>query len=244
NEFLSFGGADMHQHAGVALFIAADDHDVVAGFDMKIIHSLNTSLQRFRSQAQDLGVAGITQLAGHRSKDTGALGALVSHDDDGGVLIKTDVGPVVAAHAVRAAPDASLHHVALFHGAAGGCLLDRADHDVANICISLAGTAQHAEAHQLFGTGVVGNFEISLHLNHIRLLLSNCSKQRLLEKAYFAFSTIRTRRQRTSLLRGRHSMISTRSPMPHSFFSSRALNLAVRFRIFLYRGCCTLSLTA
>ena len=32
-----------------------------------------------------------------RSKDTGALGALVGHNDNGGVLIETDVGAVVAA---------------------------------------------------------------------------------------------------------------------------------------------------
>ena len=82
------------------------------------------------------------------------------------------------ADAMLAAHDDSLDDVALLNGAAGGCLLDRADHDVTNVCVSLAGAAQHAEAHQLLGTGVVGNFEISLHLNHFRYLLSNCSKQR------------------------------------------------------------------
>ena len=75
-----------------------------------------TSLQRFRSQAQDLGVAGITQLASNRSKDTGTLGVLVGHNDNGGVLIKTDVGTVVAAHAMLAAHDDSLDDVALLNG--------------------------------------------------------------------------------------------------------------------------------
>ena len=68
--------------------------------------------------------------------------------DNGGVLIETDVGAVVAAHAMLAAHDNSLHNVALLNGAAGGCLLDRADHDVTNVCVSLAGAAQHTEAAQ------------------------------------------------------------------------------------------------
>ena len=40
-------------------------------------------------------------------------------NDNGGVLIKTDVGTVVAAHAMLAAHDDSLDDVALLNGAAG-----------------------------------------------------------------------------------------------------------------------------
>src|SRR5699024_10025600 len=146
NDLALFRGG-LQNLAGLALVLAGDDHNVVAGFNMKIVHSIKTSLQRFGSQAQDLGEAGVAQLAGDGSKDTGALGALVGHDDDGGVLIKTDVAAVVTAQAVLGTDDNGLDHIALLHGAAGRSLLDAADHDVADVGISLAGTAQYTEAH-------------------------------------------------------------------------------------------------
>ena len=99
--------------------------------------------------------------------DTSALGALVGHDDNGGVLIKADVGAVVTAQAVLATDDDGLDHVALLHGTTGSSLLDAANHDVTDVCVSLAGTAQYTEAHSLLSTGIVGHFEISLHLNHL-----------------------------------------------------------------------------
>ena len=46
---------------------------------------------------------------------TSTLGALVGHNDNGGVLIKTDVGTVVAAHAMLAAHDDSLDAVSYTH---------------------------------------------------------------------------------------------------------------------------------
>ena len=91
--------------------------------------------------------AGIAQLASDGSKDTSTLGALVGHDDNGGVLIKADVGAVVTAQAVLATDDDGLDHVALLHGTTGSSLLDAANHDVTDVCVSLAGTAQYTEAH-------------------------------------------------------------------------------------------------
>jgi len=132
---------------GLALVLAGDDHNVVAGFNMKIIHLIKTSLQRFGSQAQDLGEAGIAQLASDGSKDTSALGALVGHDDNGGVLIETDVGAVITTQAMLATDDDGLDHVALLYSATGSSFLDAANHDVADVCVSLAGTAQYTEAH-------------------------------------------------------------------------------------------------
>src|SRR5262245_9242684 len=55
--------------------------------------------------------------------------------------------------------------------------------------------------------------------------------------SYFAFSTIRTTRQRFSLDIGRVSMISTVSPGPHSLFWSCALNFVVRRIVLPYSGC-------
>ena len=46
-------------------------------------------------------------------------------------------GDVVKAVIVRSKHGVRRDDVALLNGAAGGCLLDRADHDVTNVCVSL-----------------------------------------------------------------------------------------------------------
>ena len=48
-----------------------------------------------------------------------------------------------------------------------------------------------------------------------------------------SYLTISTRRHLLSLESGRVSIMRTRSPMPHSLFSSCALNFTVRLMIFL-----------
>ena len=53
----------------------------------------------------------------------------------------------MTAQAVLATDDDGLDHVALLHGTTGSSLLDAANHDVTDVCISLAGTAQYTEAH-------------------------------------------------------------------------------------------------
>ena len=63
NDLALFRGG-LQDLAGLALVLAGDDHDVVAGFNMKIVHLIKTSLQRFRSQAQDLSEAGVAQPLG------------------------------------------------------------------------------------------------------------------------------------------------------------------------------------
>ena len=53
------------------------------------------------------------------------------------------------------------------------------------------------------------------------------------DKNYFAFSIISTTLQCLSLDSGRVSITCTLSPIPHALFSSWALNVTVRFKIFL-----------
>src|SRR5258707_11138119 len=52
---------------------------------------------------------------------------------------------------------------------------------------------------------------------------------------YLAFSTISSTRQRFSLEMGRVSVMRTRSPTPHSFFSSWTLNFVLRWTVLRYR---------
>ena len=74
---------------------------------------------------QDLHVILVTQLAGHWAKDTGAAGVLIVLDQDGGVVVKPDVGAVDAADALGGTDDNGLDHLALLYGAAGSSLADR-----------------------------------------------------------------------------------------------------------------------
>src|SRR5690606_25697162 len=66
----------------------------------------------------------------------------------------------------------------------------------------------------------------------------------LLYHNYFALSIISINLQRLFLLNGRVSIILTVSPMPHSFFSSCAINLVVLPINFPYIGCFTFLWTA
>ena len=71
-----------------ALVLAGQDDN---GIILLNVHSFGPPLDDFGSQRQDLHVILLTQLTGHRSKDTGTLGVAVLLDDHGSVLIKADI---------------------------------------------------------------------------------------------------------------------------------------------------------
>src|SRR5699024_594040 len=103
---------------------------------------------------------------GDRAEDTGATGLVVGLDDDGGVLIKADVGAVGATGLLLGADDDGLDDLAGLHVAARGGLLDRSDDGVANASKASTGTAEHADAQNFTCTGVVGDLETRFLLDH------------------------------------------------------------------------------
>ena len=104
----------------------------------------------------------VAELAGHGPKDTGALRVVVicAVDENGGVLVKTDVGAVRAADALGGADDNGLDHIALLDAAARGGLADAGDDDVAHVAVLALGAAQNTDSLELLGAGVVGNLQI------------------------------------------------------------------------------------
>ena len=90
----------------------------------------------------------VTQLAGHRSKDTGAAGILVVLDDDGCVLVETNVAAVLTADAPLGADDNSLNDFALLHSAAGSGLANGSNDDVADVAGLALGAAQDTDARE------------------------------------------------------------------------------------------------
>ena len=72
------GGQDL---TGLALVFAVEDDDLIALLDAHFFHH-GTPLNHFRSQGQDSHIILVAELAGHRAKDTGALGRFVFLDQD------------------------------------------------------------------------------------------------------------------------------------------------------------------
>ena len=79
----------------------------------------------------------------------------------------------VTTNALHSTDNNRFHDIALFHNAAGCCFLNGSHHNVADICIPPARTTENANAHKFLRTGVVGNFEVGLLLNHSVFLLSD-----------------------------------------------------------------------
>src|SRR5699024_3066146 len=103
-----------------------------------------------------------------RTEDTGSAGVgAVTSEDDGGVLIKADVGAVEAAGLFPGTDDDAGHHFALLDVAAGDGVLDSGDEPVADSCIAASRSAQHADDKDLLGTGVIGNLQPRFLLNHL-----------------------------------------------------------------------------
>src|SRR5687768_7140312 len=166
--------------------------------------------EHLRRQRDDSHEPLLAQLAADRAEDARAAGVAAVADQDGGVLVETDVGAVRATALLGGAHDDGLDDLALLDVAARDGVLDGRHDDVPDAGVAPAGAAQHPDAQQLLGTGVVGDPKSRLLLDH------------------FAFSRISTTRQRLVAESGRVSMSRTRSPTPQVFCSSWALRLLVR----------------
>src|SRR4051812_24897086 len=166
--------------------------------------------QHLRCQRDDLHELLVAQLAAHGAEDAGAARLAVLAEDHRGVLVEADVGPVAPAPRLHGAHDDRLDDVTLLDVAAGDRVLDGAHDDVADAGVATSRATEHPDAQDFLGTGVVGDLESRLLLDHL------------------ARSRICTTRQRFVADRGRVSMIRTRSPTPQSLASSWALSRDVR----------------
>src|SRR3954462_8814083 len=113
--------------------------------------------EHLRGERDDLHVAAVAQLAGHRPEDARAARVAALVDDDRGVLVELDIGPVLAPELLLRAHDDGLDDVALLDGALRRGLLDGGDDDVADARVAAARAAHHADAQQLTRAGVVGD---------------------------------------------------------------------------------------
>src|SRR5690554_433959 len=119
-----------------------------------------------RSEGDDAHELLVAQLAAHGAEDAGSARLAVTLEDDRGVLVESDVGPVLAAALLRGAHDDRLDDVALLDVATGDGVLDGGDDDVTDTGVAPAGASEHTDAEDLLRAGVVGDLESRLLLDH------------------------------------------------------------------------------
>src|SRR4051794_33223050 len=179
--------------------------------------------EHLRGEGDDPHELAVAQLAPDRAEDAGPSRLAVVLDQDGGVLVEPDVAAVRATLLLDRAHDDRLDDVTALHAGRGDGVLHGGDDDVADPRVAPRRTAQHPDAQDLLGTGVVRDAQSRLLLDH------------------FAFSRISTSRHRLVADVGRVSISRTRSPTPAVLASSCALTLLVRRMTLPYSGCFTRS---
>src|SRR5215218_4895201 len=180
---------------------------------------LSAMSEHLRGERDDLHEVAVAQLAGHRAEDAGATWVVAVVDQDGGVLVEGDIGPVVPPELLLRSHDHGGHDLALLHGAVRNRLLHGTDDDVAHARVAAVAAPAHADAQDLARARVVSHLQPGLLLDHR------------------ARSSTSTRRQRFVRLSGRLSITRTVSPACASLRSSCAWRTDEVRTIFLYIRC-------
>src|SRR3954447_10051554 len=170
-------------------------------------------LEHLRREADDLHEVAIAQLAGDGAEDSRAARVVLRVDDHGGVLVERDVRPVLAPELLLRAHDDGLDDIALLDRPVRVGLLDRGHDDVPHARVAAARAAHHADGEDLAGTGVVGDAQPGLVLDHRARSSTSSSRQRLVRDS------------------GRHSWTRTVSPAWASLRSSWTCRLIELRRI-------------
>src|SRR5699024_3993148 len=183
------------EHAALLTLIATGDHlDEVALLDLR-------HLEHLRSERNDTHELLVTQLATHRTENTGAAGLkTIGLDNDGSILVEADVRAVGTAAFLAGTDDNGLDDLALLNIAARDCILDGGDDDVADSGVAPAGAAEHLDAEDFLCTGVNGDLEPRLLLDHelspvvVPVLLRAWPNGWVVGEDYLAFSMTSTTR--------------------------------------------------
>src|SRR5271166_3290419 len=144
---------------------------------------MNLHLQHLRGQRDDLHESLLTQFAADRPEDAGPARVVVGLDDHRGVLVELDVAAVGTPALLDGTHHDGLDDVTAFDVAARNGVLDGGDDDVTDAGVPSPRTAEHPDAQDFLGTGVVGNLQPRFLLNHPDLLnWFTCARQELTTK--------------------------------------------------------------
>src|SRR5690606_10098581 len=122
-----------------------------------------------RGQRDDLHEPLLAQLAPHRAEDARRPRLARIVYDNRGVVVETDVRPVLAPHLLRRPDHDRLGHVPLLQHPVRERVLDLDDYDVAALSVTPPRPAQHSNAQGLLRPRVVGDPHDRFLLDHCRL---------------------------------------------------------------------------
>src|SRR5262249_25121326 len=123
-------------------------------------------LQNLRGQRDDLHESLLTQFAADRAEDAGTTGVVVRLDDHRRVLVELDVAAIGEPALLDGADHDCLDAVTPLDVAAGNGVLDGGDDDVTDAGVTSRRAAEHPDAQDLLGAGVVGDLQPRFLLNH------------------------------------------------------------------------------
>src|SRR4051812_31172018 len=144
-------------------FVFAGQNDDFVVFT-NLIHY--DSLQNFRCQGHDLHELLSTQFARDWSKNTGTDRFELGVEQNGSIAVELHQRTILAAHTFSGANNHGVINFTFFDTAAWRSNLDGYLDHIANASITALGTTQYLDAHNFFGTGIVGHFEPAFSLNH------------------------------------------------------------------------------
>ena len=131
-----------HDLALLAAVLTAEDNDGVTGFHMNFTHCRTPPIKELPGQGKESSCTPCRAAHAQPAEDTSAPGVFVVTDDNGRILVETDVGAVLTANAGSGSHDNRLHNIALLNNSAGCCFFNGSNHDVADICIPPACAAR------------------------------------------------------------------------------------------------------
>src|SRR4051794_16831992 len=138
---------------------------------------LSAMSEHLRGERDDPHEPLVAELPADGAEDARPAGVAAVADDDRGVLVEADVGTVRTTALLHRADDDGLDHVALLDPGSGQRVLHGADDDVADARVASPGTAEHPDAEDLLCSGVVGDSQPRLLLDHVPTPMpSKCSR--------------------------------------------------------------------
>jgi len=151
-------GVNLENFSGATFVFSGGNLNGVVYFEL--IHIL-LYLDDLGSKRGDLGEAGIFNLTGNGAKDTSAKRLLRANgvDNNGGIVIKSEIGTVVAASFLAGANNDGFDYLLVLDGSVVVGAFDGSGNDVTDTTESAVRTAVDQNHFDEFGTGVVGNVE-------------------------------------------------------------------------------------
>src|SRR5690606_22263391 len=119
-----------------------------------------------RRKTDDFHVLLGTQFTNHWAKDTGADWLLRIVDQHSGVRIEADNRTVFAADIFTSANDNGPVNITFLDLTARRSFFNRHNNNVANASEPALGTAQHLDTLHAFGSAIISDLQVRLHLDH------------------------------------------------------------------------------